>query len=320
MPQASKYALAIAVSLAMFASGCGFSSAGPTLRKAAPPPVPPTAALLPVSLPVGVEGAVAVGMEGKVYLFGGLAGWESRKTIESFDPSTGALSQAGALPVPLHDAAAALVGKTIYIFGGGSSGGPEDGIYAYQAGSNASLVGHLPQPIADAAAVAYGGAVYLCGGYNGVSPNPVVYRFEPNTGKITVAGYLPEGRRYAATVLSGGNIYLFGGLGTNGSRQEIYAFSLRRDVGKSAGTLPQPMQYAAAVTKDGRIYVVGGTVGGKPVADIWRFRPGRKGTGSLVRVGRLPSSWADGGVASSGGDWYLFGGKGLLSTKIIRLH
>ena len=83
------------------------------------------------------------------------------------------------LPVPLHDAAAATLGRTVYVFGGANTV-QSDQILRFSAhNATTALAGHLPRPLSDIAAAAVGDTAYIVGGFDGVKASDRILALEP---------------------------------------------------------------------------------------------------------------------------------------------
>src|SRR5947208_10731054 len=106
--------------LALLAAGCG----GTAKRGAAPNitaarHVPRLEVTRIGSLPQAISKAAAVTLPGgRVMILGGYTGSTSVDTILAGPPNK--LAVVGHLPQPTHDAAAALVNGSVYLYGGGS--------------------------------------------------------------------------------------------------------------------------------------------------------------------------------------------------------
>src|SRR4051794_35279069 len=85
------------------------------------------------------------------------------------------------LPQAIHDAGAATLGPTVYVFGGGTAAGPTDAIVAVR-GASARTIGHLPEPASDLAAVTLGKRILVIGGYTATTPLRDVLAFTPGAG------------------------------------------------------------------------------------------------------------------------------------------
>ena len=71
-------------------------------------------------LPLPIQREVAALWKGRIYVAGGLDGaGSSVGDVLSIDPATGRVVQLGRMPQPFHDGAAAIIGHTLFTFGGG---------------------------------------------------------------------------------------------------------------------------------------------------------------------------------------------------------
>lgn len=208
------------------------------------------------SLPQALSKSAAVALPGgKLMVLGGYTGSTSVDSILLGPP--GRLRLAGHLPTPGHDAAAVLLGGSVYRFGGGEA----TSVPAVQrvnprtgAAVNAPA---LDEALSDLGAVAIGGHAYLVGGYTGSQFASAILRYLPRGGTKTVAR-LPVGLRYAGVTAIGKTIYVAGGLTTSGDSSAIYAVRPGGAV-RRIGTLPAPQADAALAALGGTLYLVGGT-------------------------------------------------------------
>ena len=92
---------------------------------------------------------------GQVYIFGG-GDIASYAHILRFDPASGTVAVAGALPRPQSDVAVTTIGGTAYVVGGFDGVTPLDTIVAWRPGGASRIVGRLPFAVRYAA-VAVGG-------------------------------------------------------------------------------------------------------------------------------------------------------------------
>ena len=130
----------------------------------------------PHQLPAPVQRAVAVSDGNHVLIAGGLAAdGTSTGGVYSFSPSSGRISQIGSMPQVFHDAAGAMIGKDLFVFGGGSTES-SDAVQAFDTTTGkGSVRGHLPMPLSDLTGATIGRTVYLVGGWNGTTPQPTVW-------------------------------------------------------------------------------------------------------------------------------------------------
>ena len=98
---------------------------------------------------------------------GGTAGTVATRAVYSFDPSTRKVSRIARLPQPLTHAAAAAVGRIVYVMGGR---GALEGTQVSQvlaidtASGRVTRAGKLPLPASDMGAGAVAGHIVLAGG------------------------------------------------------------------------------------------------------------------------------------------------------------
>src|SRR3954468_6717046 len=161
---------------ALVAAGCGSSSAPRPPAKHADPPAPrhAAAAAQPVrlalastqGLPAPVQlPALASDGRARVLAAGGLSAADvSVPDVVRLHP--GRPARAAELPVAVHDAAAAIVGGSAYVFGGGTSSGSSAAIVRV-AGGRSRVVGRLPTGLSDVEAATIGDTAYVVGGYTG---------------------------------------------------------------------------------------------------------------------------------------------------------
>lgn len=127
----------------------------------------------------------------------------------------GRLGPAGHLAQGVRYAASAVVGTSIYLFGGEVSGAELGVVQRYDTVTHTtSVVARLPVPLGHASAVVLGGRVLLLGGR--VQPNVgtrAMWWFDPTTQRFTRAGELPAPITDAAVAVSadGRTAWLLGG-------------------------------------------------------------------------------------------------------------
>jgi outer membrane protein assembly factor BamB len=220
-------------------------------------------------------------------------------------PSTGRLTGLGAMPNAFHDAAGAMIGGRLFVFGGGSSSGT-DLVQAFDpVTGTASVAGHLPRPLSDLAAATIGGTVYLVGGYDSHVPRSEIYA--TTDGKtFRVVGHLPLGLRYAAVSASGTRIIIAGGQSATGPVATVSLFDTTNGSVSRVGALPEPVAHASAFTISGTVFVAGGlNSGGAAVAGVTSIDPT---TGAIHRETPLRQPVSDAGTVSGPNGALLIGG------------
>jgi hypothetical protein len=282
----------------------------------------------PLAAPLSRE-AVVANSAGLTVLGGITPAGSSLPTVSTISPATGAVEPTAGLADPVHDAASATIGRTTFVFGGGSP----DTVATVQAltsptlppaaGTPATVVGQLPQPRSDlAVATVTSGSgahaatiAYLVGGYDGTTYLPGVLSTGNGTTFTTVAS-LPVPVRYAAVVADGGMVYAFGGEtaspgSTTTATDAIQRIDPATHRATVVGHLPQALYGAAAYLVDGTIYVAGGqSPGGPTLTQITAFVPS---TSKVLAAGLLPQATAFAGYATVGSGrgaiGYLVGGE-----------
>jgi len=303
------------------------SNGGGSSRQDAPVLRTTLVSRLAPSLPAPIAGESVVALRKGPLILGGLDSTEASVSgVFQLDGNSGRLSEVGSLSGPLHDAAAAVLGDRVLVFGGGTEVSSDE-VQALpvpggeiSSGATASAVGHLPSVRSDLSAVALGGRVYVLGGYDGRAPLDSVLATSDG-GSFTQVATLPAPVRYMAVAALDGKIFAFGGEPANGgSSDAIQEVDLRAGTTRVIGHLPQSTSHAAAVVLGGRVYVLGGEANGVPSDRAWRFDPA---TGKMSPAGRLPFPVAGGAAAVVGSTAYLIGGRGSGGSplrSVVLLH
>ena len=255
-----RFALATVIAVVLVAAGCGGST-----TKTSPPTTATRSASNSLlqgktwlkvarigSLPLAFSKAAAVALpHGRLMVLGGYTGAGSLDTILAGPP--GRLRAIGHLPQPTHDAAAAVLGGSVYLFGGGESVSRPSVVRVDPRNGSATQAPSLGEPLSDLGAVAIGGHAYLVGGYTGTQFATAIFRYRP---AATIAR-LPTGTRYAGVAAIGRTIYVAGGLTTAGATSAVYAVSLSGGLRRIA-TLPALEDHAGLAALGGRLYLVSG--------------------------------------------------------------
>ena len=269
------------------------------------PSVMLTSALAAFTLPAAVSRPTVFATGGGLLVVGGLTAADSTtSSILRVDLARTTVRQAGQLPVPVHDAAGAVVKGRDLLFGGGSTA-VSSAVQDVTPGESPRVISHLPQPRADLVAVSDGAAGYVLGGFNGSTGSTTVLRTRDGRTFVTV-GTLPVSVRYPAVAVSGGAIWLFGGEHAGRQITDVQRIDLTTGRGSVAGHLPHPLAHASAFTLRGAVFVAGGRTGAAVTDAVLRFDPARI---RFTAVGHLPGALSDFGVAVVGSTAYLVGGE-----------
>jgi putative pyrroloquinoline-quinone binding quinoprotein len=258
-------------------------------------------------LPAPVERAVAAVWHGRILIAGGLdAAGRSAAGVFALDPETGDLHNLGGLPQPVHDAAGAMIGGRLYVFGGGAAAS-SDTVQAFDpAGHRGMIAARLPRPLSDLAAAQLDGVTYLVGGFDGHAPRPEILATR-NGRQFTLAGRLPNGLRYPAVTVAGGRLLVAGGQTATGVSTAVYAFDPASRATTLLARLPAPLVHAAALVRGNALYLVGGTdAAGAATGTITAVT---LATHSVTRLARTIAPRADAASAQLGSITFLIGGR-----------
>jgi PQQ-like domain len=307
-------AMVAALGVAGLATSCASGHKATTAQhtsaaKPTPPPRPAAveAGLLPWQLPSPLSREVVVPPRGKrdLLLLGGLgAGSASVDGVSALDLRTGGLSPRGRLVQPTHDAAGAVLGGRVVVFGGGTT--TATAATQIEHGGRIVAGGALAQARADAGAVSIGATTYIVGGYDGSAMDREVLSTTDGRSYRTVAA-LRVPVRYPAVAALGSSIYVFGGLSGSGHpTAAVQVVDTRRRTTGVVGRLPVPLEGAVAGVLGGTAYIAGGDSGGVPRAAIYAFTP----TGSsFLRAGSLRVAVSNAGSAVRSGRLWIVGGE-----------
>jgi YVTN family beta-propeller protein len=218
------------------------------------------------------------------------------------------------LPSVRHDTAAAVINRTIYVFGGGN--GPSqlnDIVRVDPRAGRSSLIGHLPAASSDSTAAAIGGTAYIVGGYTGTRWLDSIVAYRPGSTAHVVA-HLPQTIRYAAVTAVGGSLVIAGGSLENGTASDavlLFTPATRRVT--RIGTLPAPTTHAAAAAIGNVAYVIGGRGASTdtPTTAIVAIDVSTK---RVRAAGQLRNARSDLAAATVGSRIIVVGGKGASGT------
>ncbi len=205
---------------------------------------------------------------------------------------------------PRYEAASAVVGGRLYVFGGflnWPDGDATPSIVRYDPATNSwSDRRDMPRPITHRQAAVNGDTVWFAGGFVGKSPGPAtdeVWMYLAATDNWVPAPRLPSPRAAGALVWHHGRLHYFGGFGPD--RKAPLTEHLVLDLADSTGghvqwrlaaPLPEARGHLAGVAVNGFLYALGGTVRHDPFPAsrdvVHRYDPS---TDSWSTVSSLPT-------------------------------
>jgi N-acetylneuraminic acid mutarotase len=233
-----------------------------------------TVRTLPYRLPAPVQRADAVAAGSGIVIAGGLdAAGSSTSGVFRLEPRTGRLVDLGAVPQAFHDAAAALIGGRLFVFGGGTSTSSATVQSFDLATRRGAIAGRLPRPLSDVVATTVGQTVYLVGGYDGTIARAEIYATTDGI-NFRVVARLPQGLRYPAVAAADGRIVIAGGATASGPTNGVYGLDPQTGTVTRIASLPVALAHASAVAIGPAVYLVGGTdAAGNPSRDVIRIDP-----------------------------------------------
>lgn len=228
------------------------------------------------------------------------------------------VTNAGTLPVALHDACAAEIGGAVYLFGGGEQRS-FSGIVRVRVGGAGEPAGSLPTSASDVGCAVLGDTAYVVGGYTGVQPLRTILSWRPGQAP-RVAAMLPKPLRYAAVGRVGARVLIAGGTSGLQASRDVYSFDPSSGTVRQVARLPYPLTHAAAVAADGALFVIGGR--GEQPGTQHAAILAVSANGKVTVAGRLPLELSDVSAAAVGETAILAGGvdrAGRLQRGVFRL-
>jgi YVTN family beta-propeller protein len=266
----------------------------------------------PLSAPV--QDAAAASFGGRAILLGGLTAADT-STDEILAATASGSRVIGRLPSARHDTAAAAIGGSVYLFGGGNGVAQLDDIVRVDPETGqAAVIGHLPAASSDSSAAAIDGTAYVVGGFTGTQWLDTIVAFTPGR-PVRIVAHLPEPVRYAAVTSAAGRLVIAGGSLENGTASSaVLEFDpgTRRVV--RLGTLPAPTTHAAGVTIGSVAYVIGGR-GALLDTPTDRIVSVDVGTKRIRVAGMLRSPRSDLSAAALGNRILVVGGRDAVATQ-----
>lgn len=260
---------------------------------------------VPYRLPAPVEREVAVAHGSAVILAGGLdSGGGSTSGVFRMNAATGALTSLGSVPQPFHDAAGAILGNNLFVFGGGAAQASSTVQRFDLATGRGSIVANLPHALSDIAAALTSSGVYLVGGYDAHVPRREIYRTTDGT-HFTLVARLPVGLRYPAVAALGSTVVIAGGTSPSGASDAVYTLDTATSKVRLLGRLAAPTAHAQAFSLGGSVYVAGGVDGtGNVTGAVTKIDPASRRIVSVA--GALPVR--DAGTVELPGSALVIGG------------
>ncbi|HEY4185097.1 MAG TPA: kelch repeat-containing protein [Polyangia bacterium] len=183
-----------------------------------------------------------------------------------YDPKADAWSQRQSLPSGTERAGGcvAIVGKDMYVFGGGNSGQATNLVSVYHSAEDRwEVLPPLPETREHCDAFPSGDKLYIASGRTHTIPEfrPTTLEYDPAAQTYATKTPIPTPRGGAAGAVMGGRLFLFGGEGadnTIGVFSEIQAYDATHDSWETFPPMTMPRHGFGAATVGDRIYLPGG--------------------------------------------------------------
>jgi N-acetylneuraminic acid mutarotase len=212
----------------------------------------------------------------------------------------------GTLPAPLQDAAAVSLGAgRVVLLGGLDSSDTSTAAITVLDAGHASGGASLPEAQHDAQGASLGGEVYVFGGGQFSSYDHIL-RYEPGSGRVSLAGQLPQPASDVAVTVFGNTAYIVGGYNGERALDTILAWQ-PGSVPRIVGRLPTGLRYAAVAASGSKVIIAGGSTETGTSRAVLSFDPA---TGQVTRIGSLPHPLTHASAASLAGALYVIGGRG----------
>lgn len=217
----------------------------------------------------------AATLDGRIYIVGGfeapalgnLLNLSVSDKVEVYSPQDDRWTTVASLPVGLHHAGLAAVGRQLYLVGGYTRSGlsvwkPVASLYRYDPETDRWSEGTpMSTPRGALALAVVNGRILAIGGYNGDTNLAAVEEYDPQTDRWTSKASLPAPRDHLAAAADGRYIYAIGGRLKGSYSQNVglvHQYDPESDRWTQRANLPTARSGISATVLAGRIYVFGG--------------------------------------------------------------
>lgn len=234
------------------------------------------------SMTEAITHAPTLVIDNEAWMFGGYVGLSpgpATRHVYIYNPVSNAWRRGPDLPTERGAAGAAMVGRTVYLFGGRDRDRLADQSTVYSLNLDTgvwSTRASLPNPRNHVAAAAVDGFVYAIGGQINQAPLNYdvsdVHRYNPATDTWTRVASLPidVSHQGASTFVYNGQIVVAGGeVAHNVSTGAVLAYRPSTNQWRPLGDLPAARRSPQAAIIGGRIYLAGGALAGAQKPDLY---------------------------------------------------
>ena len=240
-----------------------------------------------------------------VYVAGGMVGETGRPlaTFQRFDAPANRWTTLEQLPVAVRAAAAAAVGRTIYVIGGSTPAGDGTQVYAFDVDVGSwREVAPLPEPRFNHAAVTVGELVVVLGGFVDGEDHGDVFVYDPRIDRWRRGPRLPHPMHAFDAVAFRGGIWVLGGRRGEEVLRDVWILDPQDGRWRAGTPMLRPMELLGAAVVGDEVHALWEGVYQiyDARADRWRYGPIPRVTRhalQLFHVGR--SLYAIGGCTTA---------------------
>jgi DNA-binding CsgD family transcriptional regulator/N-acetylneuraminic acid mutarotase len=262
-------------------------------------------------LPVRRAGMGAVGVQGRIYLIGGMTDGGASDRVDIYDAESDTWRPGGPRPVSLANVSAVALGQEILVPGGCTDDAywtPSNVAHLYDPADDTwSEAAPLPTPLCAYALAAYEDRAYLFGGWDGQSYQALAYRYDPKSDAWEALRAPEHAGGFGAAAALENRILYVGGFVNERELATCEAYAPAEDRWESCGSMLQPRGGLSLVAIGGRAYAIGGGWH-TPLGFNERYTPGQD-EWSVVES-PIVGEWRNLGAVPSETSIYAFGGYG----------
>jgi Kelch motif len=209
-------------------------------------------------IPTATISPTAAAFGGLIYVIGGATfasqGGDS-SAVYAYDPATGTWTSKAPLPAARSDAAAAVVGSRICVFGGVSRAGSTSNPECFDPALNTwTAAAPMPTPRYGVGTATLGNLTYAVGGYDG-GTNRTVEGYDASANSWSTVASLVTPREYAAVLAASGLVFAFGGDSYGAAQASIEAYDPTSGRWAIKTAMPVAMTRIGAMQIGGAVYV-----------------------------------------------------------------
>ena len=242
----------------------------------------------------------AAELGGRIYVAGGMVGETGRPlaTFTRYDPGRDSWETLEQLPEPTRAAAAATLGRTIYVVGGTTEEGNTGRLYAWD-GRGWRARAPMRGRRFNHSAVAVGGKLYVLGGLDDHGrESRSVFVYDPRSDQWSPARALPRPLHALGAVAFRGEIWVIGGRSGEEVVTGVLIYDPRTDEWRRGPRMPKPMELLGTAVVGDEIHAVW-----ESTYQIYDASEGtwREGPRPLVTRHALEAFYVDGALYTIGG-------------------